>query len=92
MRNWRPFALTIVPTLIWIVFTRHVLQNRLKVLTMARRKKGKTIIELDDIKFEKIPRGHSEHRSGAGIHADKRGKRKRTRNAQKRTWLENDTY
>ena len=36
-----------------------------------------------------IPRGHAPRKSGAGIHADKRLKRKRG-NQQKRQWLDSE--
>lgn len=42
----------------------------------------KSIISMPKINPAKI-RGHRPHRSGAGIHADKRTKRLRTRQAQK---------
>lgn len=32
----------------------------------------------------KVSRGHSEHRSGAGVHQDKRARRERTRSSQQR--------
>lgn len=37
----------------------------------------------------KISRGHTPHNSGAGIHRDKRDKRKRG-NQEKRAWLNED--
>lgn len=36
------------------------------------------------INFNKIPRGHTPHRSGAGKHGDKRVKRQKTRSNKER--------
>lgn len=41
-----------------------------------------------EIKKKPIARGHSQHRSGAGVHLDKRYKRQRTRAAQQRKAIE----
>lgn len=38
-----------------------------------------------------VPQGPNRHkRNGAGFHDDKRKKRRKTRNDQKKDWLDND--
>lgn len=46
--------------------------------------KDKTTIKVDVIPEYKVPKGHMPHRSGAGLHKDKRTKRKRTRATQQK--------
>lgn len=48
---------------------------------------GVTTIKLD-VDPTKVARGHQPHRSGAGIHQDRRTKRLRTRSAQRRAAIE----
>jgi len=51
-----------------------------------------TTIKIKVKKPWEAAKGHSEHRSGAGVH-DSRPKRERTRQAQRRAWqsLEKDS-
>jgi hypothetical protein len=44
--------------------------------------KNKTTIKIEATPIWKIPTGHKSHKSGAGVHADKRTKRERTRGAK----------
>jgi len=46
--------------------------------------KKETITLTIQVKPWKVGRGHSEHRSGAGVHGDRRTKRQRTRSEQNR--------
>lgn len=47
----------------------------------------KTTIITIQSRYAHIARGHQSHRSGAGIHRDRRTKRQRTRRAQLRAAL-----
>lgn len=47
-----------------------------------REENGRTVLILRKRKAWEVAKGHQPYRSGAGIHADKRGKRARTRQAQ----------
>jgi hypothetical protein len=54
--------------------------------------KGKKMAKIETIKTNakpiwKIGKGHNQHRSGSGVHLDRRTKRVRTRSAQKRAAL-----
>lgn len=49
------------------------------------RKKGKTILK---IKIKKVATGHHDHRSGAGVHLDRRFRRLRTRQRQLTTAIQ----
>lgn len=49
-----------------------------------------TRINVEDMKPFSESRGHKQHKSGAGPHADKREKRNRTRQNQLRQALEPD--
>lgn len=46
-----------------------------------REENGRTILLIKEKKPWEISKGHAPHRSGAGIHADKRTKRAKTRQA-----------
>jgi hypothetical protein len=50
-------------------------------VVMPKRDTGKIIVKVDD---SKIGWGHMAHVSGAGVHADSRLKRSRTRGALRR--------
>lgn len=56
----------------------------MKTVTMPKRKKNGFTITIDQ---GKVSRGHQPHRSGSGIHADRRTGRNRTRSAQRRAAL-----
>jgi hypothetical protein len=46
-----------------------------------RVENGRTILLLKDKKPWEVSKGHQPHRGGAGLHADKRTKRAKTRQA-----------
>lgn len=50
---------------------------------MAKDKKDKI-----DVNRMKLPIGHQERESGCGRHRDKREKRKRTRQAKRQAWMD----
>lgn len=48
---------------------------------MSRPKRNKGFTVIISVDQTKVKRGHQSHRSGAGVHADRRTRRQRTRRA-----------
>lgn len=55
-------------------------------IMMAKKK----TIKIKPLDITKIPKGHSQHRSGAGPHEDTRTNRNRTRSQQNKKSIEED--
>jgi hypothetical protein len=80
---------------ITFLFTATVLQYEGYCFEISRARTNRRAIQWIifmsikiEIKKKPIARGHSQHRSGAGTHIDKRYKRQRTRATQQRKAIE----